>query len=75
MRNINCYDLRIMYIHEYASGALKDLLMYLRGEIIRMIKYLEYPIATEEDNDCTVKSNVDDFYGKLNILSTIPKTK
>ena len=38
----------------------EDLLNDLRTELIRMMKYLEYPY-TEEDLNCTIKSNTNFF--------------
>ena len=39
----------------------EDLLTDLRTELIRMMKYLEYPY-TEEDLNCTIKSNTHAFH-------------
>ena len=39
----------------------ENLLTDLRTELIRMMKYLEYPF-TEEDLDCTMKSNTNSFH-------------
>ena len=41
----------------------ENLLTDLRRELIRMMKYLEYPY-TEEDLDCTIKSNTGGFRRK-----------
>ena len=39
----------------------EDLLTDLRTELIRMMKYLEYPYI-EEDLDCAIKSNTNFFH-------------
>ena len=39
----------------------ENLLTDLRTELIRMMKYLEYPYA-EKDLDCTMKSNTNSFH-------------
>ena len=41
----------------------ENLLTDLRRELIRMMEYLEYPY-TEEDLDCTIKSNTGGFHRK-----------
>ena len=39
----------------------EDLITDLRTELIRMMKYLEYPYA-EEDLNCAIKSNTNAFH-------------
>ena len=39
----------------------EDLLTNLRTELIRIMKYLEYPY-TDKDLDCTMKSNTNFFH-------------